>query len=117
MRNPLIQRVWLNADAIVTACGERPIVSMRGRQSRFLYARDYYSVSFRYEAEGRIYDSDFTAYRPYEEGAPLAILFDPADPQRNSKNDPQGDRKATLLLTSICLATVLLVLLLRAVHP
>jgi hypothetical protein len=84
---------------------------MRGRQSRSLYARDYYSVSFRYEAGGRSFDSDFTAYRPYEEGACFAILFDPTDPQRNSKNDPQGDQKTTLLLTSICLAVALLFLL------
>jgi Protein of unknown function (DUF3592) len=116
MRNPLTQREWQNADATVTGCDEQPILSMRGKQSRFLYARNYYSVTFRYEALGRTYNSDFTAYRSYEEGSSFAILFDPADPQRNSRNDPQGDQKNTFLITVICLAAVFLFLLLHAVH-
>lgn len=116
MKNLLTQRGWQNADATVTGCDEHPVVSIRGKQSRFLSTRNFYSVSFRYEANGRTYDSDFTAYRPYEEGTSFAILFDPADPQRNSKNDPQGDQKSTFLLTSICLAAALLFLLFRAVH-
>lgn len=116
MRNLLTQRGWQSADATVTGCDEHPVVSMRGRQRRFLYARNYYFVSFRYEAVGRTYNSDFTAYRPYEEGALFAILFDPTDPQRNSRNDTQGDQKTTLAVTSICLAVALLLLLLHAIH-
>jgi hypothetical protein len=80
---------------------------MRGNLSR-LYARNYYSVSFRYEAEGRTYNSDFTANRPYEQGACLAIRFDPADPQRNSRNDPQGDQKTMLVLTVVSLSAAFL---------
>ena len=78
MRNLLTQQGWHSANATVTACDERPVVSMRGRQNRFSYARNYYSVGFRYEAGDRSYDSDFTAYRPYKEGASClaaALLF------------------------------------------
>lgn len=117
MKNLLTQRGWLNANATVTGCDERPVVTMRGRQSRlFSNPRSCYAVSFRYEAAGRIYDSDFAAYRPYEEGTSLAILFDPSNPQRNNRNDPQGDRTTTLAVSVICLAAALLFLLLRAAH-
>ena len=116
MKNPLTQRGWQSASATVTGCDEHQVVSMRGRPRRLLSAQNYYSVSFRYEAEGCTYNSDFTAYQPYEEGAHFAILFDPSDPQRNSKNDPQSDQKSTLVVTSICLAAALLYLLFRAVH-
>ena len=116
MRNLLTQRGWLSTDATVTGCDERAIVRMRGIQPRFRNARSYYSVSFQYEAGGRSYDSNFTAYRPYDEGASLAILFNPTDPQRNSKNDPRGDQRTALLLTSICVAAVLLFLLFRTAH-
>ena len=115
MRNLLTQRGWQSANATVTGCDQRTIVPMRARQSRF-NIRSYYSVSFRYEAKGRSYESDFTAYRPYETGEPLAILFDPTNPQRNSRNDPQGDQKTTILVTSICLAVALLFLLFHAAH-
>jgi hypothetical protein len=92
----------------VTGCDERAIVSMRGRQSRlFSNPRKYYMVSFCYEAGGRVYNSDFTAYRPYEVGARFAILFNPTDPQFNNKYDPQGDQRNTLVITFICLAAVL----------
>jgi hypothetical protein len=117
MKNLLTQRGWLNANATVTGCEERSVLSMRGRPSRLLSnPRNYYSVSFRYETGGRIYDSDFTAYRAYEEGTRLPILFDPSDPQRNSKKDPRGDQKTTLAVSAICLAAALLFLLFRAVH-
>ena len=115
MRNLLTQRGWQSANATVTGCDQRAVVPMRARQSR-LSARSYYSVSFRYEVGGLSYDSEFTSYPPYDEGARLAILFDPSDPQRNEKNDPQGDQRTALLVTSICLAATLLFLLFRAVH-
>jgi len=117
MRNLLTQRGWHDADATVTGCDQRAVASMRGRPSRLLAKpRSYYVVSFRYEAGGRIYNSDFTAYRPFKEGDSLAILFDPADPQRNSRNDPQGDQKTAILLTGLCLATALLFILFRSVQ-
>jgi hypothetical protein len=116
MKNLFTQRGWRDTNATVTGCDERPVVSMRGRQNRFLSARNYYSVSFRYEAGGSTYESDFTAYKPYEEGARLAILFDPADPQRNNKNDPPGDQKSALLVTAICLAAAILFWLFGTTH-
>jgi hypothetical protein len=116
MRNLLTQNAWEETTATITACQCRPIITMLGRRrllvsNRFSY---FYEVSFVYAAGGKTFTAAFTAYQPYTEGQTFRILYDPADPQRNSKNDPQGDNTTALVITAACIAGALLLLLLKS---
>ena len=117
MRNLLTRTGWDETTATVTGCDSGQIIPMRGRgllllrPTRFSY---YYQVSFVYAAEGRTFTSTFTAYQPYTEGTTFRILYDPHDPQRNSKVDPKGDKTRMLVITAACLAGAVLLLMLKS---
>ena len=117
MKNLLTRSRWEETTATITGCECRQINTMGGRQSRLLGSTRfscYYEVSFVYAAEGRTYTASFTSYEQYTEGQTFRILYDPADPQRNSKNDPQGDNTRTLVVTAACIAAALMLLLLKS---
>jgi hypothetical protein len=117
MTNLLTQRGWEETTATITGCDARQLIPRRGRlpfgRTGVSY---YYEVSFVYAAKGATYTSNFIAYEPHTEGRTLDILYDPANPQRNSKNDPRGDNMTIIVITVVCIAVALLLVLFLSAH-
>lgn len=56
------------------------------------YVGQEYSITFRYEVDGRPYTGEFECGRPWEVGSHFCIHYNPADPSVNTMCDRRGDR-------------------------
>jgi hypothetical protein len=55
--------------------------------------RKPYSVVFTYKVDDHFYSGTFTSYDPYRVGDPVAVKYDPEDPNRNDRNAGETLRK------------------------
>jgi hypothetical protein len=75
---------WLPTEATITACEQ----TFPGQESFDEgYSPPEYRVSFSYVVEGRVLEGSYLASFPQECGHRFEILYDPAQPTRNTGSD------------------------------
>ncbi|HTV08204.1 MAG TPA: DUF3592 domain-containing protein [Candidatus Aquilonibacter sp.] len=85
---------WPQAEATVESCTQHhcDIASAGG------YVGQEYSITFRYEVNGRHYTGEFECNRPWEVDSKFCISYDPDDPEVNTMCDRRGERWVYIIL-------------------
>ena len=91
---------WKQATATVTSVEPRHGIS-RTLETEDNPGRDYYVVHFRYMVEGQTYGGNFESRNPVPPEDTFEILYNPANPQQNTKSESIPPRNSKIVFAAI----------------
>jgi hypothetical protein len=90
---------WIQTEAKVFTCGWRDAPYSA---AKYGHTGDYL-ITFSYTVDGNYFSGEFLSSKELQEGESFPILYDPSNPERNSKS---GDKKSSRIQLVIAFVVV-----------
>jgi hypothetical protein len=91
---------WVETQARVFTCGWKDTPY---RAAKYGHAGDYLVV-FGYTVDGHYYSGEFLSGRVFNEGETFPLLYDPFNPEKNSKSEEEKTNRIQQFLIVIAVA-------------
>jgi hypothetical protein len=91
---------WIQTEAKVFTCGWRETPY---RATEYGHAGDYLIV-FSYTVDGNYFSGDFLSSKELQQGESFPILYDPSNPERNSKSEEKKSNRIQSVIAFVVVA-------------